>query len=128
MAGTHSLVDDSRHCEVCDTGWSQRYTGPCGNQAYYRWPLWSLLHNIWPEPFCFTACQSPIVSQGTHPPREKHKRLVPQISGTNGGATGQFLASREHGNESFSQNRFNRQPIPSFAVAKETQVQRSIQQ
>jgi len=38
------------------------------------------------------------------------------------------VASREYRNESFSQDRFNRQPIPRFAVAKETQIQCSIQQ
>jgi hypothetical protein len=128
MTRTHLLVYDSWHCEVCDTGWSQRYAGSGGNQAYYRWPLWSLLHNIWPEPFRFTTCQSPIVSKGTHPPREKYKRLVSEISETNAGTTGKFVASREYGNESFSQDRLNRQPIPLLGIAKETEVQRSIQQ
>ena len=55
MSRTHLLVDDSRHCEICDTGWSQGYTGPGGHQAHYGWPLWSFLHNIWPEPFCFAT-------------------------------------------------------------------------
>src|SRR5580693_1245283 len=104
MARAHFLVDDPRHCEICHTGRSQRYTGPGGNQTHDGWPLRSLLDDIWPEPFRFTAGESPIESKGSHSPREKYKRLVSKISGTNCEFAGKFVTSREHCNESFSQD------------------------
>src|SRR5260370_12427246 len=55
MSRTHLLVDDSRHCEICHAGRSQRYSGPGGNQTHYGWPLGSFLPNIWPEPFGFST-------------------------------------------------------------------------
>jgi hypothetical protein len=65
--------------------------------------------------------------RGAHPAREEHKRLVSQISRTNYGFTGEFVANREYGNEALSQDRFEQKPIPRFAVAKEAQIQGSIQ-
>src|SRR5580700_9302615 len=102
MARAHFLVDDPRHCEVCDAGRSQRYAGPGGNQAHHGWPLWSFLHNVRPEPFCFTAGESPIESKGSHPPREKYERLVAEISRTNREFTGKFVTSWEYCDELFS--------------------------
>jgi hypothetical protein len=86
------------------------------------------LHDIRPEPFRFTTCDSAIKSQGSHPARKMYKRLVSEISGTNCGIAGKPVTSREDRDESLSQDRFNRKPMSLFAVAKEAQIQRSIQQ
>ncbi len=128
MSRTHLLVDDPWHCEICDAGGSQGYTGPGGHQAHYSRPLRSLLHNVWPEAFCFTACESSIEGKRTHSPREKYKRLVSKISGSNCDPAGKPVTNREYRNESFSQDRFNGKPLPRFGVAKEAQVQCSIPQ
>jgi hypothetical protein len=70
------------------------------NQAHYALPLWSLLHNIWPEPICFAACESPIKSKRPHPPQEKYKPLVTEICGRNCGTSGlavdDFVAAGAH--------------------------------
>ena len=71
-------------------------------------------------PEAFAACESPIKGKGPHPSRKEYKRLISQVFGTNGGTTGKFMTSREYRNEPFSQDRFHRQPILRFAVAKKT--------
>jgi hypothetical protein len=86
------------------------------------------LHNIWSEPFGFTTCDGAIKSKGPHPSCEKYKRIISQISGTDCGMAGKSVTSGEYGDESLSQDRFNRKPVPLFAIAKEAQIQRSIQQ